>query len=104
MYVDRRHDKWSELLKQATVTCEANYWNKSLWYVKRVIQTSHCDKLSELLKQDIATCEASYWNKSLWYVMRVIESKYSSGRCITCTNYFLMEWQNKKNNMGDVTD
>ena len=87
MYVDRRHDMWRVLLKQAIVTCEASYWNKSLWQVKRVIEASHCERW---------TTEASYWNKSLWYLKRDIESKYSSGRCITCTNYFLMEWQNKE--------
>jgi hypothetical protein len=80
-------DMWSELLKQIAVTCEASYWNKSLWQVKRVIEANHCDRW---------TTEASYWNKSLWYLKRDIESKYSSGRCITCTNYFLMEWQNKE--------
>ena len=57
MYVDRGHDMWRELLKQAIVTCEASYWNKSLWHVKRVIETNHCDKWSELLKQTIATGE-----------------------------------------------
>jgi hypothetical protein len=46
-----------QLLKQAIVTCEASYWNKSLWHVKRVIETNHCDKWSELLKQAIATGE-----------------------------------------------
>ena len=44
----RYYDNWSELLKPAIMTSEANYWNKPLSQVNRVIETPHCDMCNEL--------------------------------------------------------
>jgi len=58
------------------MTSEATYWNKPLWQVKPVTETSHYDKWGELLKHAIMISEASYWINPWWQVKRVIETSH----------------------------
>jgi hypothetical protein len=58
------------------MTNEESYWNKPLWQVKLVTETSHYDKWGELMKHVIMTSEASYWNNPWWQRKRVIETSH----------------------------
>jgi len=45
-----------QIIETIIMISEASHSNKSLWQVKWVIETRHCDMWSKLLKQIIMIC------------------------------------------------